>query len=123
MLSVEEIQKTLPHFSSTENYYRHILGGFNYTDGVRYVAQSCEAYWLIDAIASYQLKRPLINSEDLQKFQILKLQVNENKSATLTLERDTDQRVFSQYLPYTDFPLPEIKFYLADKVLLLPTEY
>ena len=122
MLTVEEIQKTLPHFSSTENYYRHILGGFNYTDGVRYLAQSYEAYWLIDAIVSYQLKRPLINSEDLQRFQIWTLQVNEGKGI-LTLEKDTDQRVFSQEIPYTNFPLPEIRFYLASKVLMLPSEY
>ena len=122
MLTVEEIQKTLPHFSSTENYYRHTLGFFNYTDGVRYVAKSCEAYWLIDAIASYQLKRPLINSQDLQRFQIWTLQVNEGKGI-LTLEKDTDQRVFSLEIPYTNFPLPEIRFYLSTKVLMLPTEY
>ena len=122
MLTVKEIQKTLPHFSSTENYYRHILGGFNYTDGVRYVAQSCEAYWLIDAIASYQFNRHIRTNQDLQRLQIWKLQVNDKKGI-LSLERDTDQRVLTQKIPYTNFPLPEIRFYLADKVLMLPTEY
>ena len=122
MLSVEEIKKTLPHFIGTQNYYRHILGGFNYTDGVRYVAQSCEAYWLIDAIASYQFNRHIRTNQDLQRLQIWKLQVNDKKGI-LSLERDTDQRVLSQKIPYTNFPLPEIRFYLADKVLMLPTEY
>lgn len=123
MLSVEEIQKTLPHFSSTENYYRHTLGGFYYTDGVEYLAQSCEAYWLIDAIASYQMSKKLRNNESLQEFQIWKLQVNEDKSATLTLEADTDQVVLTQKIPYTTFPLTEIRFYLGNKVLMLASEY
>ncbi len=122
-MNPEEIQKTLTNFSSSENYYRHILGGFSYTDGVQYVAQNCKAYWLIDAIASYQYKRQIKRNEDLQSFQIWKLQVNQDKSAILSLERDTNQVILTQKIPYTDFPLPEIRFYLADKVLLLPTEY
>ena len=39
----------------TENYWRHLFG-LKYTDGVKAHADIAEAYWLIDAIASYQVE-------------------------------------------------------------------
>lgn len=47
-------QADLKQFTGTNCYYQHRFGCFVYTDGVRHVAKSGEAYWLIDTIASYQ---------------------------------------------------------------------
>lgn len=47
-------QLDLSPFTGTEHWYKHWLGGLLYTDGVKYVADQAGAYWLIDAIASYQ---------------------------------------------------------------------
>ena len=38
----------LMQFIGTENYWRHWLG-FNYTDGVKYLAEKGEAYWQLSA--------------------------------------------------------------------------
>ena len=43
-------ESELNQFIGTEHYYRHLLG-FNYTDGVKFMAERGKAYWLIDAIA------------------------------------------------------------------------
>lgn len=31
--------------------------------------------------------------------------------------------VFSQKIPFTNFPLPKVEFYVTDKTILLPSEY
>lgn len=49
--------------------------------------------------------------------------VNPDNSAVLTCERDTDEPMITQEIPFTDFPLAEITLYLCDGVLLLPSEY
>jgi hypothetical protein len=59
----------------------------------------------------------------LQQIQFWKLRVNPDNSAVLTCERDSDDVAITQEIPYTDFPLESVKLYLADGVLLLPSEY
>ena len=104
----------LEQFTGTENYYKHLFSGWCYTDGVKYLAEKSQAYWLIDAIFSYRRKEP---------FQVWTL-TKEGSKAVLTMVEDTDlPEKVRQEIPYTDFPLASIKLYLIDKVLLLPSEY
>lgn len=110
----------LEQFIGTESYYKHPLG-ILYTDGVQYLAKEANAYWLIDAIASWQLSPKI---KRVQRIQFWKLRVNlHNNTAVLTCERDSDDVAITQEIPYTDFPLESVKLYLADGVLLLPSEY
>jgi hypothetical protein len=115
-------QSELNQFTGTSEHYKHWLKAFSYTDGVKYLADQANAHWLLDAIASHQ--PPLLRDEMLKEFQIWKLVVNvQEKTAQLICERDTDDVVVTQDIPYTDFPLPEIKLYLVARVLMLPSEY
>ena len=108
----------LEQFTGTVNYFQHFTG-IKYTDGVKYVAQSGSAYWLIDAIISHQTN-PKVKAAP---FQIWELTVN-SKSGILTVKEDSSEPILvEQELPYTDFPLQHIKLYLIDKVLMLPSEY
>ena len=115
-------QSDLSQFTGTINYYRHWLGIY-YTDKVRYVAEHGEAHWLIDAIASWHNDPQIKNDPMLQGIQFWRLRVNEDGSAALTCKRDQDNIVITQDIPLTDFPLPEVTLYLAQKVLMLPREY
>jgi hypothetical protein len=119
MKNAEQITAEFKHFTGSELIYKHWLG-IQYTEGVKYLADAAEAYWLIDAIASYQTKKFLSNSK-LQDLQIWRLLV-ENQSGTLICEWDTDQEVLRQEIEYTDFPLATTKLYLVQKVLMLPSE-
>jgi len=112
------LMSELHQFTGTENWYQHWLG-FTYTDGVKYLAQQAGAYWLIDAIGSYQ--KASIKEITIQFW---RLTVNEDKSAVLQMREDSDRpsRV-SQKIAYTDFPLKEIELYFSNNVLLLPSEY
>lgn len=108
-------QSELGQFIGTEHHYRHWLGRLVFTDGVKYVADQGGAYWLIDAIASYRRREP---------FQVWALTVNADKTARLTMREDTGERAMVvQKIKYTDFPLAQIKFYVVDGVLMLPSEY
>jgi hypothetical protein len=41
----------------------------------------------------------------------------------LPCEDGNGKNVFAKAIPFTDFPLPEIKLYVCDNVILLPSEY
>ena len=80
----------------------------------------CEAYWLVNHIASYQMEEKIRDEE----FQVWKLERRQDDTATLTCDDGNGHVLLSDAINYTDFPLPEgIKLYLDNGVLLLPSEY
>lgn len=118
-------EQDLNQFTGTEHYYKHPLFGFNYTDGVKYMAEKAGAYWLLDAIGSYQMGK--IRAVP---FQIWRLEKADNalfpikNGAILTMKEDCDMPVLiKQEIEYTDFPLESIELWLIDGVLLLKSEY
>lgn len=132
MLSAEQLKSQLSQFTGTDNYYKHLLG-FQYTDGIKFLADNAECYWLLDAIASYQ--PTLRQNPRLRDFQLWLLVVgnehnfikpNPGNKAVLTCWEDTPspgvKPAVCQHIEYTDFPLPVITFYLENRVLLLPSE-
>lgn len=124
MKSVQEIEQGLRNFSGTDGYTRYTFG-ILLTDGVKWLCDAAQCYWLVDAIGSYQGDKRVKNDEALQGIQFWTLKVWAGGLATLALERDTDDIVLTQEIEHTDFPLKQIKLYYspADKVLLLPGEY
>ena len=110
----------LNQFIGTENWYRHALvHSVTYTDGAKYVADNGGAYWLLDEIALPQKFNAAVKNEP---FQVWKLTVSERKGV-LTCDDGDSKIVYTKQIPFTDFPLPEIKFYFTDNVILLPSEY
>jgi hypothetical protein len=101
----------LTQFTCIDNWYRHPL--VLYTDGVQYLAEKAEAYWLIDKIAAMQLD-PRIKAEE---FQVWKLKVNAGKAALLTAT-DGDKGngpviLHKEFIAFTDFPLDEIELFVS----------
>jgi hypothetical protein len=120
MKSPQQIEAELKQFTGSTILYKHWLG-LKYTDGIKYLAEETSCYWLLDAIFSHQTKQFLSNP-NLQEFQIWHLRV-ENNSGVLICEWDTNQEVLRQEIEYTDFSLKQIKLYLIETVLMLPSEY
>jgi hypothetical protein len=114
-------QNDLVQFIGTEQWYRHALvRKVIYTDGARYVAETGGAYWLLDEIAFGQ-SVPAVAAEE---FQVWTLRVDlAASSAMLTCDDGNDRVVFSKPIPFTDFPLAEIRFYFINNTILLPGEY
>ncbi|GGH48293.1 hypothetical protein GCM10007423_49380 [Dyadobacter endophyticus] len=111
----------LSQFTGTENWYRHpIVRKMLYTDGIRHMMNKAGAYWLVDEIA-YQQFHPRVKTEE---FQVWILATNlEESTALLSCEDGHDRVLCSKQIPYTDFPLAEIKIYVSGNVILLPSEY
>lgn len=110
----------LGQFIGTENWYQHgLVRSITYTDGAKYVADNGGAYWLLDEIALPQKFNAAVESEP---FQVWKLTVSDSKGL-LTCDDGDGKIVYSKEIPFTDFPLSEIKFYFTDNVILLPSEY
>jgi hypothetical protein len=114
-------ESDLPQFTGTENWHRF---GINRkvlcTDGAKYVADKGGAYWLFDAIAIARLYEKAVVGE---AFQVWKLTVNADRSASLTCDDGNGNVVYTQRIEFTDFPLDAITLYFTDNVILLPSEY
>lgn len=116
--SLDEVD--LSQFIGTEHWYQHgLVRSITYTDGAKYVADNGGAYWLLDEIALAQKFSAAVKSEP---FQLWKLTVSDRKGV-LTCDDGDGKVVYTKQIPFTDFPLPEIKFYFTDNVILLPSEY
>ena len=91
-----------------------------FTDGAKYLADAAGAYWLLDEIALAQQFNARVVAE---AFQLWKLTVKPDHTATLACEDGNGKEVFAKAIAYTDFPLAEIRLYYTDCVILLPSEY
>ena len=107
MKTVAEIQSNITQSIGTTRYIKHFFNkNLVFTDGVNQLRQDADAFWLVDAIASY--KRT-------ELFQVWELIVNADKSAVLTMKEDSNTPVLvKQEIPYTDFPLEKIKFFVQE---------
>ncbi len=84
----------LAQFTGTEQWYRHSINRtVLYTDGVRHVAEHGQAYWLLDEIALIQ---PYDKSIAAEEFQVWKLEVQPDKTATLACDDGNGHVVFSK---------------------------
>ena len=111
----------LAQFIGTERRYRHAINrNVLYTEGAQYVAEQGEAYWLLDEIALIQ---PYDKNVAAEEFQVWKLTVRPEKTATLTCDDGNGNIVFTKEIPFTDFPLETITLYFANNVIHLPSEY
>jgi len=91
-----------------------------YTEGVEYVADAAGAHWLLDEIALAQRYIISVKRED---FQVWDLEVNADQSVILTCGDGNVLEVYSKLVTFTDFPEPGIRFYYADWLIHLPSEY
>lgn len=119
-----DLLKELEEFSGTTSYYKSTFGKLKLTDGMHYLRENANCYWLVDIVESVQdLKKVKENNS----FIVWKIEVNmENKHFKVTAWNDTPNEsdlLYSQEGEYTDFPLGEYEFYQCGDVLLLKGEY
>ena len=113
-----DLENMLSMFSGSDVIHRH--GRIFYTDGIEYLAETAQCYWLLDLVASYQSGRML-----RQEFQVWKLTVDLKKGkvkAVVTCDDGNGNLLIKQKIQFTDFPLKEIKMYYENNTLCLPSE-
>src|SRR5690348_3315064 len=127
-MTPQDLENNLAQFTGTTCWYKHLLAKFLYTEGVQYLAEHAGAYWLIDAIASYQPQIAAGKDAMLKEIQFWHLKVNPNKTAVLTCRADSDlPPAISQQIEFTDFPLAEVAVWVQNDgerlTAMLPSEY
>jgi hypothetical protein len=63
-MDTKTIDWNLNQFHGTAQYYKHLFPGKSpllITEGCKYVRDACNAYWLFDALLSYQTHKALQN--------------------------------------------------------------
>jgi len=133
MLSAEHLEGNLARFTGTENWTRHALArNMVMTDGVLYLREHADCHWLIDAIASYVGYSPELKGEHFQvwTFERTGDQVADGSKPHLLYATDgNDNRIATQEIGFSDFPLPKIVLWAVFDggfdafVLMLPSEY
>jgi len=111
--SVKEVWSM--HRGGTDGYYNHPLG-IIFTDGIKDIADTFGAWWLVDLVASWQgeLKG--------HRFQVFSLTKTNETEAVVKITDGNENKIGFQEIPYTDFP-EDITIWCVDNVCLLPVEY
>lgn len=109
ILAVEEYRTNCNGFDTV---YKHSLRPkVVYSEGVKFVAETCEAYWLIDVLYSHITPRLLADG-----FAVMTLKLNKTGSGAKFEANDGGKgkakRLAVQNIPFTDFPVREIKFFI-----------
>jgi hypothetical protein len=120
MKTTTEIMNVINCSTGTEAYHRFSsFPGFPVaTDGVIALAEAAGCFWLLDVIGSYQTNRRLD-----PEFQVWRLDVNRKRQSGIVRGYNDTDLIITQDIPFTDFPLGEVKLFLIDGVILLPSEY
>lgn len=119
-MTSQQLKTGLETFTGSQRWYRHELYRlFTYTEGVQFLAMEAGAYWLVDLIFSLQYTAPKVKNEG---FQCWKLDMKDY-AATLICEDANGNKVYSEAIELTDFPMEEMTLWFTDNTLLLPSEW
>lgn len=120
-ISAAELESNLIQFTGTTKYYR-LLPTFVVTDGVKYLMDHADCYWLAELYGLH-----LANMDfNHQPFTVLNL-VLKGQGAMITIEDGNGQVLSQQAVDWTDFPLASVTLYASWSgdywVGMLPSEY
>ena len=119
MKNSQALLNDLRHFTGTTKWFRNpLFANCLYTEGVQYLAEHGECYWLLDYIFSNQ-RLKVIAAEEFQVWTIKK----EESKATITVGDGNDNIVKTFKIPFTTFPLEEYTLWMIQGRLILKSEY
>lgn len=123
-MSEVKLKNELKLFHGTSRYHKHLFPGKSpiiLTDGCKYVRDEFNAYWLFDAILSYQ-DEPVLKKVNFQIWELQRLK--KDLSWLLTCREDTNKKaMISQAIEFSDFPVDYIRIWVIGSIALLPSEY
>ena len=124
MLTKQKLSEHLKAFQTGQPQFPHD-SGLTLSAGVNFLA-SQTGDWLICAIAKHQQFYEIIYGPELQAYQLWELTTATDTRAVLRCYRDdlNDlEPVIEATVNPKGFPLPELRLFLIEGVLMLPGEY
>ena len=119
LLEEDALRWQLAQFRRSEKNYSHPSQALAYTAGVKFLAERCGLFWLIDVIAAWQWRA--LREPDLAVIRFWQLRPIGSRRVLLCM-RDSESLVFA--LPVTEHPsqLDYVGLYVEFSVLMLPSE-
>ncbi|MCF8714683.1 hypothetical protein JM658_07555 [Joostella atrarenae] len=122
---VNKIKAELQHFVGSEMFFKIPLIGTRFTDGLKYLTNEAECFWLItdtSVIAKSLSKKCSFITIDFKRLSE-KEQLEKQCEAIINYS-DGDNNIFETHrYNVTNFPLDELRLYFIDDTLMLPSEY
>lgn len=106
----------LAEFHCTENYYKHWIPGYVFTDGVHYLCGEGNCMWLLDIAITHAQNYPN-NHMIVAEFRSL------GDGGIVSIEDGNDNILITQKLEFADAPMDNIVLWVIEGVVLLPSEY
>ena len=122
---VYEIKEGLQHFHGSEMFYQIPLIRTRFTNGLKYLANVAECFWLITDVSV--IAKSLLNRSHFITIDFKRLSEEEQDYTGYEAEiiySDGNGNIFEIHrYNFTDFPLDELRLYFVDNTLMLTSEY
>ncbi|WP_114491764.1 DUF6876 family protein [Candidatus Ulvibacter alkanivorans] len=122
---VNGIKEGLQHFHGTEMFYQIPLLRTRVTDGLKYLANVADCFWLItdtSVIAKSLMNRSEFITIDFKKLSDEKQDFT-GYEAEIIYSDGNDNILEKHGYRATDFPLDELRLFFVNDTLMLPSEY
>ena len=124
-VQVNEIKEGLQHFHGTEMFYRIPLLRTRFTDGLKYLSEAAECFWLITDTSV--IAKSLMNQSEFVTIDFKRLSEERQDSTGYEAEiiyTDGNDNILEKHgYRATDFPLDELRLFFVNGTLMLPSEY
>ncbi len=120
-----QIKAGLQQFCGTQTLYSIPLLQTRFTDGLKFLADKAECYWLItdvSVIAKSLMAKSYFVTVDFKRLSQEEREAQQCE-ATITYGDGNGNILETHRYTVTDFPLDELRLYFTDNTLMLPTEY
>tara|TARA_R110000744_G_scaffold133921_2_gene242656 strand:+ start:735 stop:1115 length:381 start_codon:yes stop_codon:yes gene_type:complete len=122
---VNEIKEGLQHFHGTEMFYSIPLLRTRFTDGLKYLSEVAECFWLITDTSV--IAKSLKNRSEFITIDFKRLPKEQQDltgyEAEIIYTDGNDTILEKQGYHVTDFPLDELRLFFVNNTLMLPSEY
>jgi hypothetical protein len=118
-----EIRSGIGQFTGSQKFTRHLCGTI-LTEGAVWLADSAQAWWMMDMVASYQTEAKVKR----EQMQVYKFTINLESGQAEVEISDGNKKVLATQKFTTDFPLASITLWACENELgghtvMLPSEY
>ena len=122
---VNEIKEGLQHFHGTKMFYQIPLIRTRFTDGLKYLADVADCFWLItdtSVIAKNLIPRSEFITIDFKRLSEERQDFT-GYEAEIIYTDGNDNILEKHGYRVTDFPLDELRLFFVNDTLMLPGEY
>lgn len=116
---MQKANDQLREFTGTSRWYKTILAGLTYTEGVKELCSRYRCYWFLDIIVSYQ---PEIAEGAYGQVEFQRWMLEKAGDGAIVYCYDRKGCLLQQEIEWTDFPFDQAEVWVAHQVIYLPSE-